>query len=410
MISRLVLDVFRRLAESAVADIKVDPKEQAALDIAAEAKGGGSPSGEQTSRLLDALADIDPAIRAMLESARGAKGDREKLIEALAGVIGEIARGKGGASDAVTNSDAKHLANYCRVRLSKAMAGEDRKTKSRGFEESLRGFAGRLEGDRKALGDDVVAFVRKTFSGEIPSLVNAYLYSRPRGSSSTRGSLLAQEAGGPDAARKQAESQVLALLYDSVARRAGYVRDGTYKVHIGDPSITADEASFNTVVSSLYEDIRHNKINDQFARPKTGLETPQAKWRRYAEPLRGTDMFVAGRPNLGAILDWVNAKFHREDLDSQEPVTATLPGGGSVTAPSFKRKLTMHGLEGWFRASQGISSLDAPASVEGDGGTVGESLGKRDEDFEDTEEYKTQYLSDPENNARRSEEHTSEHQ
>lgn len=396
MISRLVLDAFRRLADSP-ATVEANPKEQAVLDIAAkaaaEAKGGGPPSDKQTSRLLNALADIDPSIRAMRESAKVDPDIRERLAKTLSGVIGEIARGKkGGASDAVASSDAKHLVNYCRALLSKAMAGEDRGTKSKGFNESLRGFAGGKDG--RKLGDDMVAFVRKTFSGEIPMLVKKYLTKPPKGSgSSTRGSLLAQEVG-PDAARRQAESQVFALLYESIARRVDHVRAGTYD------SGASDEASFTSVVSSLWTDIHYNKIDDQFARPKTGLETPQAKWRRYVEPLRGTDMFVAGRPNLGAILDWINANFHRKDIESQKPVTVSLPGGGSVTAPSFKRKLTMHGLEGWLRASQGISSLDAPVSAEGDGGTVGESIGKRDEDFEDTEEYKTQYLSDPENNAR----------
>jgi hypothetical protein len=398
MISRLVLDAFRRLADSP-ATVEANPKEQAVLDIAAkaaaEAKGGGPPSDKQTSRLLNALADLDSAIRVMRESAKVDPVIRERLAKTLSGVIGEIARGKkGGASVAVASSDARHLVNYCRMLLSKALAGEDRGTKSKGFNESLRGFAGRKD-DRKTLGVDMVAFVRETFSGELPMLVKKYLTTPPKGSGgTTRGSLLAQEAGGPDAARKQAESQVLALLYESIARRVDHVRAGTYDFGAN------DEASFASVASNLWTDIHYNKIDDQFARPKTGLETPQAKWRRYVEPLRGTDMFAAERPNLGAILDWVNANFHRKDIESQRPVTVSLPGGGSVTAPSFKRRLTADDLRRWYTASQGISSIDAPVSAEGDGGTVGELLGKRDEDFEDTEEYKTQYLSDLENNAR----------
>jgi len=397
MISRLVLDAFRRLAESSATAVEANPKEQAALDIAAkaaaEAEGGAAPSDKQTNRLLNALADLDSAIRAMRESAKGDPDIRERLAKTLSGVIGEIARGKGGASDAVASSDAKHLVNYCRVLLSKAMTGEDRGTKSKGFNESLHGFAGRKD-DRKTLGDDMVAFVRETFSGELPMLVKKYLTTPPKGNTSTRGSLLAQEIGGPDAARKQAESQVLALLYESIARRVDHVRAGTYD------SDANDEKSFTSVVSSLWTDIHYNKIDDQFARPKTGLETPQAKWRRYVEPLRGTDMFAAERPNLGAILDWINANFHRKDIESQRPLTVSLPGGGSITAPSFKRRLTTDDLMRWYTASQGISSIDAPVSAEGDGGTVGESLGKRDQAAEDREEYKTEYLSDPANKAR----------
>jgi hypothetical protein len=401
MISRTVLDAFRRLAESAAATaVEADPRERAALDIAAraaaEAAGGGTPSGEQAGRLLDALADLDPKIRAMRESSNADPDIREKLVEALVGVIGDIARGVGRASDAVASSDAKRLVDNCRARLSKAVSGEGRETKSRGFNERLRGFADRLSrGVDKALADDVAAFVREAFSGELPGLANEYLHSQPyakgKGSPS-RGSLLAQQ-GGPAAARRQAESQVLAMLYESVIRRAERVRAGTYDEGFD------DLASFNKAKAGVSEDIKHDKVDDQFKQPRTGLETPQAKWRLYVEPLRGTDMFAAGHADLGAILDWVNANFHREDLKSQAPVRGALPGGGSVTAPSFKRELTADDLNRWYAASRGESSIDVPIS-DGDGGTVGDAIGRRDQAAEDREEYKTDYLSDPANNAR----------
>jgi len=386
MITPFVMRVFDRLANAAI------------LDVARRATPSPPPS--LVDSFMEEAFKLDSDMRSAYEDAkrddatRSAdepskkemfRGDFERILEG-------IANGATSSAKAVSNGDITHLMNMIRFLQRKREGGNDRETKAVGMRETLQGFREGLSkaNTRDSTAKKIVAFVEEAFAGEMGWLMNAYLYSRKRGGD-LKINLLTQDAGGRDKGKELARMTILGLLLEGTRNS---IEKELYANH------STDGGALGAIASGVHHRINNRQTGDMYddetAVTEGGGKYSRGKWGKYIAPLQDTGKFGHGESlDIIGITEFLNDNFLRPDLDSRTPVDAALPGGGTMTAPSFKTKLKNSDVHLWATGASSGISMDMPAGSGENPGTLGDTLGAPDAPPNKMEEYAIKYLNSP---------------
>lgn len=386
MITPFVMRAFDRLADAAL------------MDVARSAPPAPDPS--HTDRFMEEAFKLDSDMRSAFENAKrddaaagpGEEPDKEKMFrEVFEQMLESIAHGGTQSARAVSAGDATRLMNTIRMVLEKTLKGEDRKKKSVGIRARLWDFGEALSKSetRDSAARGIADFVQETFSGEIDRLVRSYWWSRSRLTGGLKSALLTQEAGGDRRkAKEQAGLHVFRMLLEGV-RQA--IKTEAYAQK---PS---DAAALGAIAQGVWYRIRNRATGDQYdgeTAATAGGKYARAKWGQYIAPLQDTGRFGdRGALDTLGITEFLNEHFLRRDLGSGTPVEAPLPGGGTMTAPSFKTKLKHTTVHTWATAGLPPASLDAPLSP--DGRTLAETIGGQDQPSSEQEGWQIEHLDSP---------------
>jgi len=386
MITPFVMRAFDRLASDAI------------LDVASRATPSPSPS--LVDGFMEEAFRLDPGMRSAYEDAKRAdaassadgpskeelfRGDFERILEG-------IANGGTSSAKAVSNGDITHLMNMIRFLQRKREGGNDRETKAVGMRDTLQRFREGLSRPetRASTAKEVAEFVEKVFAGEMDWLMNAYLYSRKRGGD-LKINLLTQDAGGRDRGKELARMTILGMLLEGTRNS---IEKELYANH---PS---DGAALGAIAAGVHHRINNRQTGDAYddetAATEGGGKYSRGKWGKYIAPLQDTGKFGQGESlDILGITEFLNEHFLRPDLDSRTPVDAPLPGGGTMTAPSFKTRLKNTDVHLWATGASSGISMDTPIGADEDSGTVGETIGAQDRPREETEEAVVEWLESP---------------
>ena len=372
MITPFVLRAFKRLASAA-----------AAMEVLEGIAAGEEATPTKVNRFLDEISEADPGVNEVYEEARrDPSGDAwEAVRNVVEDVLRNVGDGVGRAHSAFSRKDIHGLLVLLKSVMSNAAAGIDRGTMSRGLRAELGEFSRRADEGDQGVWQDIGRWIEEKFPQPIESLTNMYMSSYPVGWDKPKGSLLGMEHGA--AAKGVARDTVLGMLFEVVRSK---VQDRSYEW-----KYDSDMKTYNTIAANVSWKIRGRDTGDKYDLEKPQQSTAQKNWMRYVEPLQGTDMFPSGgRPDLGAIAEWLNDNFRR---DTQETLTVAVPGGegGTITAQSFKKPKTRNSLMTWYQATLPVQSLDVEMTE--DGGTLGESLVAPERP--DDEEKRVEHLNAP---------------
>ncbi len=389
MITPFVMVAFDRLAMG-----------EALLDIARSAPT--PPDELYTDRFMQEAfrldADMGSAFaKAMLDDASSPPEENEPTKEEMFRHVFEqmldgIESGETSSAKAVSEGDVTKLMHTIKMLLQKMLQGDDRETKATGMRKKLEEFGiGLSKSDtRDSTAKEVAAFVQEAFSGEIEWLTRSYWWSRVRMTGQRKSTLLTQEAGSKAKAQELARLHIFSMLLEGT--RNSIEKD----LYAQKPS---DAATLGAIVKGVWYRIRNRKTGDQYdgeVAATSGAEAARSKWGQYIAPLQATGKFGdSGSLDTLGITRFLNEHFLRRDLDSGEAIEAPLPGGGTMTAPSFKTELKHLKVHMWAKSGLPGVSLEGPMSGDDDAGSIADTVGAPDTPRAETEEGIVEWLESP---------------
>ncbi len=385
MITPFVMRAFDRLAAAAI------------MDIARSATPDPDPS--HVDRFMEEAFKLDGNMGSAFEDAKrddaaavrsGDEPTREEMFrEVFEQMLESIAHGGTQSAKAVSDGDITRLMNTIRMVLEKTIKGEGRKRKSVGIRARLWDFGEALSKSetRDSAAREIAEFVQEAFSGEMDRLVRSYWWSRSRLTGGLKSVLLTQETGSRAKAEEQARLHVFRMLLEGVHQAI------KTKSYAQKPN---DAAALGAIAQGVWHRIRNRETGDQYdgeTAATSGGKYARWKWGKYIVPLQDTGKF-GDRESLDTlgITRFLNEHFLRRDLDSRTPVEVPLPGGGTMTAPSFRTELKHADVRMWAATGLPPASLDAPLP---DGGTLSEAIGGQDRPRGETEEGVVEWLGSP---------------